>query len=67
MADIAVCRLGQIDILGELQTTFADRLSRADAEHYLKAHNTLPISDAARAFNQKLMDRRLKTNPPPSS
>jgi hypothetical protein len=53
-------------IVGELQARFGDRLSRADAEHYLKARNTLPISDAARAFHRKIIDSRLKAEPPPN-
>src|ERR1043166_8953448 len=38
-------------IAGELRAHFGDAISVADEESYIAVRNTLPISDAARAFH----------------
>lgn len=47
-------------IEAQLQSHFGDRLRLADAESYIAAQHTLPVSDEARAFNDLLFSRRDK-------
>lgn len=45
-------------IVTELRKHFGDRMVLANAESYIAARDTLPISDAARAFVKKLSLRK---------
>jgi hypothetical protein len=45
-------------IAAELRTHFGKRMLLADEKSYIAVRNTLPISDAARAFTKKIFESR---------